>query len=416
MNRRTFDSRAATRGLLGPLTLIGLAGCALLVTGWVLIGRLSWPQAGGDRLVMLIPAILILAIALGALLSAPPTRIALLATAIVLIARYSGPLLIDRLPGVPSGEFLWVPADVAVPRPWLVAVLTGSDPLLFLARDGLLIAVLLLAVGGMWGAAALGPLITARRPPASVGIDITLLVAVFAGIALLAWRPVTSTLALSDPLGFGVSGGLGSPLSPTPFGEMTATTLWFLIRTLSWAIPLVVWTALACRQGGAIAVGTAAGLVIVTGLLPWLLARTDALVGDVRAAVTLDGPSGVLREVTADRVLDPYPTPIALTVVSVALLVVVLVWVSSPPLIVHADRPTATAASPLNGTAVAAFVLAWLPPTAIPGIVLGHVAYDNIASTLGAQRGAGLARAAILIGYASLGVALWWLWTRGFGR
>ncbi|MBU6147138.1 MAG: hypothetical protein KGP10_03100 [Actinomycetales bacterium] len=416
MNRRTFDTRAATRGLLGPLTLIGLAGCALVVTGWVLIGRLSWPEAGGDRFVVLIPALLVVGLALGALFSAPPTRIALLATAIVLIARYTGPLLIDRLPGSPAGEFLWVAADAAVPRPWLVAILTGSDPLQFLARDGLLISLLLLGVAGIWGAAALGPLITARRPPASMGIDVTLLVAVFAAIAVLAWRPVTSALALGDPLGFAAPGSLDAPLSVTPFGEVTATGLWLIVRTLSWAIPVVAWTALACRQGGAIAVGTAAGLVTVTGLLPWLLARTDALVGNVRAAVTLDGPSAVVREVTADRVLDPFPTPVALTVVSVALLVVVLVWVSSPPLIIHADRPTATAASPLNGTAVAAFILAWLPPTAIPGIVLGHVAYDNIASTLGAQRGAGLARAAILIGYASLGVALWWLWTRGFGR
>jgi len=115
-------------------------------------------------------------------------------------------------------------------------------------------------------------------------------------------------------------------------------------------------------------------------------------------------------------VVNPLPPPDALILIAVALLVVTLAWVSSPPRIVHPDRPTATTASPVNGTAVVAFVLAWLPPTAVPAIVLGHIAYDNVHSTLGAQRGAGLARTAILIGYASLALGVFWVWRQVLGR
>jgi len=400
---RAFLTRPATRRLLGPLTLVVLAGLAMTAIGWQLIGQRSWPEPGADRIIALLPALLVVGLALIGCATGPPTRIAALAAVISVIAGSAGPFLVDRLPGSPASEVVWVATDRVLPRGWLLSVLGAPDPTGTLLRDALLTAAILLGVAAVWGAVSLAPLLCARRPPASMGIDVTLLVGALAVIALLAWRPP-----------FGPALGPGDP-----FGELTRVDLWVITRTLAWAVPLIAWVAVACRQGGAVAVGAAAGLVLVTGALPWLMDRADGLTPGMAAAVapaTGDTPGGALPIVAAAMVVNPLPPPDALILIAVALLVVTLAWVSSPPLIVHPDRPTATTASPVNGTAVVAFILAWLPPTAVPAIVLGHIAYDNVHSTLGAQRGAGLARTAILIGYASLALGVFWVWRQVLGR
>jgi hypothetical protein len=92
--------------------------------------------------------------------------------------------------------------------------------------------------------------------------------------------------------------------------------------------------------------------------------------------------------------------------VAIALLAVSIWWVLSPQVVPPTGRLAPDAGAPINSMSVVAFISAWFPFTAIPGIVLGHMAYDQVAGATAAQRGLGLARWAIVFGYLSLAGAV----------
>ncbi|MHA7985019.1 DUF4190 domain-containing protein [Rathayibacter sp. CAU 1779] len=63
------------------------------------------------------------------------------------------------------------------------------------------------------------------------------------------------------------------------------------------------------------------------------------------------------------------------------------------------------AAPPTNGLAIGAFVSVWF--VSLVGIILGHIALSQIKRT--GERGHGLALAAVIIGYVSLGLVVLFL-------
>lgn len=241
-----------------------------------------------------------------------------------------------------------------------------------------ILGLLLLIASIVWLLVALSPYLLSKAPRTSFGIDTSFLIFAFAIISLF---------VQSDQW------GLLDAFGPNAF---------FSLITLSWAVPVLVLLALFVRHGGAIAIGAAVG-AFVGG---WLFSLVDTIIFWINY-----GTDFVQVTDVASFRLDSMPQ---YAIIPVVLLVVVTIWWAMTRGV--GGNPTlnlSTSASPINGTSVVAFCLAWIPLTAIPALILGHMAFDQIADGADPQRGIGLARWAIFVSYISIAsgivVALNWI-------
>ena len=157
---------------------------------------------------------------------------------------------------------------------------------------------------------------------------------------------------------------------------------------------------------GGIAAGLFMALLVALLVIPNVMSSLESW---------LDGPSAQLIDSDGTRtdvsggaygVLDIWgPMPWA-GLVAAVMLVIVVWWAVGTHAGGNPTRALAKTQSPVNSLSVVAFVLAWIPLTAIPGVVLGHMAYDQIVDGDTDQRGLGLSRWAIVLGYLSLVGAL----------
>jgi len=131
--------------------------------------------------------------------------------------------------------------------------------------------------------------------------------------------------------------------------------------------------------------------------------RLAEVLGGPRSVYAFGGSvdqAGVLSGYGSFDVIGTSPLVI---IPSAVLLLVTLWWAVSHHASVERAQVTAPAGSPVSGLAVSAFVLAWIPLTCLPAIVLGHMAYDQVATSEVPQRGIGLARWSIVLAYLTLG-------------
>jgi hypothetical protein len=187
------------------------------------------------------------------------------------------------------------------------------------------------------------------------------------------------------------------------FGSGLFTTqVWFMV----WAIPLIIWVALAMRQGGITAIGSASGLVATFLVIPNLMNFLSDLFPEGSSANYVYLYDGSQTEVNpagqAYDAFNPFGFNASAAGVSALILLVALWWSLGSFADAKTTKSLATTSSPVNSLSVLAFSLSWLPLTSIPANILGHMSYDQVISGDEPQRGIGLARWAIVISYVSL--------------
>lgn len=233
------------------------------------------------------------------------------------------------------------------------------------------IALLALLAAVIWVIIAMRPLLLGPASRASFGIDTTLLITAFTVLALV---------------GPGTDSGIG---------DLFGSAFFVGVLTLSWLVPSVIVLSLFVRQGGALAVGSTMGLLAGTMILPFIIERIDDLFGDF---FFTDDVFGFATPLSTMVSRPEYFVSIPL----ILLLIVTIWWALSRNVGGNPDLVTTSSSSPINGTSIVAFCLAWLPLTSVPAVVLGHMAYDQIVDGHTPQRGLGLARWSIVFAYLSL--------------
>lgn len=367
-------------------SLLAVTGAVLLLaaTAWRFLPNAD-RDAPRDSLVQFLPWILI-AVAASVVPFVKPTAGILLssATAIV-IARLSGPTLVQQLPNVAGDDSLsqifWLVNESDADATWVQSLLSTSvlaPSLLVVAGCSLLLA----AVGVL--VLELRELLFSRPERSSFAIDVTLLVTlvILAGLAFLPRSTSPNLAAITDLL-------LGD-------GSLFAS-----VHLLAWLLPLGTVLALFCRQGGSSAVGASAGAVIALLAIP---------IGMNVLAEVVGGPSSYFVPLSADRafpltayeVLDLFGASPVPGVIAAVLLLVTLWWAFAAPSSEPRRVRVAGSGAPVNWLSVSAFVVALIPFTAIGGIVLGHMSYDQVTSSKTPVRGIGLSRWAIVLSYGSL--------------
>ena len=375
----------STRCLTLPIGAFAASAALLLIATWLRNRPAVSREAPLDHLVQLMPPLVLLSVLVVALFAGSRLRLALISFAVALSLRFAGPALVDAIPSAGIPDIVWI-SGRENGYAWVNAIYSGANDVVRIGGIAVLAATALIVLSVLWAALALRPVLVAPALRSSFGIDTTLLIGALAIAGMLSWSSA-----------YGVPLDLTDPLSVLESGDT-----WVFTRTLVWVLPVTLWLAFTSRRGGALALGAAAGVFTAVAVIPWAMDRIAEL---------LDGPSSVyafagsLEEfgiLSGYRALDPLGTSASLVILSGALLLVTLWWSLSHHASVDLAQLTAPAGSPVSGLAVLAFVLAWIPLTCLPAIVLGHMAYDQVTTSDIPQRGIGLARWSIVLAYLTL--------------
>ena len=351
--------------------LIAIAGSSLVVLVALLLRVVMLQQYSGSwwPLISLLPWLVISTTAVWAIRSSSTLKLGLAAFVCVVPAVALGPNLIFHLSPYRGQSLPWGNSYFTF---FLQDLVFGTeyDPDNFLGTVSNTLEILgllfLLASLG-WLLVSTSPYLLSKAPRTSFGIDTSLLIFAFAIISLFFQ---SAPWGLSDAFG------------PDAF---------LALITLSWALPVIILLALFVRHGGAMAIGAAVG-VLVAG---WVFNLFEAIVQSING----DGES---TQITDNAVFKFESMP-RYGIIPILLLVVVTIWWAMTR--GAGGNPSlnlSTSASPINGTSIVAFCLAWIPLTAIPALILGHMAFDQIADGDHPQRGIGLARWSIFISYISI--------------
>lgn len=375
---------SGSRSVFVPIWVALAAGSVVMLAGQSIRYALTTSSGGvGGGVALLLPWVLLVVAAALIAVTDGPVRLALVGASGTVAMSLAAPFVVDRLQGVGLPEVVWRSASDPVYAEWESAIAEGQSVPIAVARWVMVAGMLLLFAFAVVAAARLRPLLLGPASRSGFGIDMTVLLAVFAIAAIAIGRA-------------GVSGGWLDGLTDAWSTDIPDVVT---IRTFSWVLPLVIWLALACRQGGALAVGATAGLVVTFIVLPWAVDVIGDTIGDKMPGYAGTQAGGGPSPYEA---LDWTGTKPMLGVLSVVLLLIALWWAlgvqssgSRPPLGVASG-------SKVNALSVVSFTLSWFPITAIPAIVLGHVAYDQVADAREPQRGIGLARWSIILGYLTL--------------
>lgn len=369
---------------LAPVWLTLAAAALVMLIGSILRYMTITPSGiVGGGLSLLVPWLLLLVAAALIALGDGPLKLALVAASGSLALVFAGPLVIDRLPGLGLPDAYWV--DPTAFSPVVPDVATAPTTLLTISEWVSALGVLLLLAFAVLAILALRSALLGPAARSAFGIDMTVLLTVFTIVAI--------NIGLSGVGDFAIS-GLTDRALVGPIYELN-------VRTYAWVVPVVIWVALMVRQGGALAVGATAGLVTAFFLVPTAMNLIGGLIGPAVPRF----PGG--EDITPYEVLDLTGYKPALGVIASIMLVIALWWALGVQGTGARPLTSASVSSPTNPLSVVAFALAWVPFTAIPGIVLGHMAYDQVVEARDSQRGVGLARWAIILGYLTvLGSAL----------
>lgn len=367
--------------LVGMLGLLG-ASIALLLGQVLHVYYGSVSDGPRDGWVQLLPWAVAVALFVTALFVGARLRLGLMAAGVVVLLRLAVPLLVTLLPGQDNTHAIWT---TKFPDPeWVASIADGSA---FAIRAGdLLMWFAALATLGFTVVTVLGlrDLLLARASTASFSLDMTVLIVVFFLVTVSSFGSVV----------------FGNYF--TSLGDLaTASSLWLQVLLLIWLIPLTLWLALTSRQGGAIALGSASGLVAAMLVIPVAMNLLVDVVFDGSSGRIVFSSGEIGSDVSSYELLDRVGILPAAAGIAVVMLIICLWWGLSTHTGERPSRPRATTASPVNSLSVVAFILAWFPFTAIPAVVLGHMAYDHVVDGPTAQRGIGLSRWAIVLGYVS---------------
>ena len=292
-------------------------------------------------------------------------------------------MLVDSIPSVGIPDVVWTAED----QDWVNEIFPFINEAVRLGGIAVLAATALIVICVIWLGLVLRPALAAPALRSSFGIDSTLLILVFAVGGALSW-----------------TSSYGADFNPSePFAVFSSGDLWVLTRTIVWVLPLVLWLAFTCRRGGALAVGGTAGAFTAVALIPWAMDRLAEVLGGPHSVLAFEGSIDQASVMSGYEAFDVLGTSPLVIIPSSALLLVTLWWALSHHASVECARVTAPAGSPVSGLAVSAFVLAWIPLTCLPAIVLDHMAYDQVATSEVPQRGIGLARWSIVLAYLTLG-------------
>lgn len=379
---RTNDS---TKHLIPPVSAFAASAVILVIATWLRNRPAVSRDAPLDHLVQLLPGLLLVIVLVAALVAGSRLRLALTAFAVAVAVRFAGPALVDSIPsaGIPNVVWTSKSEDGYV---WVNAIFDGTNEVVRNGGIAMLVATALIVLSIIWVALGLFSVLVAPALRSSFGIDTTLLIGALAIAGMLSW--ISAYGVVLDP---------ADPLSALESGD-----IWVLTRTLVWVLPVVLWLAFTSRRGGALALGAAAGAFTALAILPWTMDRLAELLDGPRSVYAFAGSSEEFEILSGYRAFDPLGTTASLVVLSGALLLVTFWWATSHHASVERIRVTAPAGSPVSGLAVLSFVLAWIPLTCLPAIVLGHMAYDQVSTSDVPQRGIGLARWSIVLAYFTL--------------
>lgn len=378
--------RDSTRSLTLPIAAFALSS-ALLVTA---ISVRNLPAVSSDapldHLVQLLPSAFLVVVLVVAVFAGSRLRLGLTAFAVAVAVRFAGPALVDSIPSVGIPDVVWTSEDQDG-YVWVNEIFAGTNETVRIGGVAVLAATALIVLCVIWLGLVLRPVLAAPALRSSFGIDTTLLILVFAIGGALSW-----------------TSSYGADFQPLdPFAAFASSDLWVLTRTIVWLLPIVLWLAFTCRRGGAFAVGATAGVFTAVALIPWAMDRLAEVLGGPRSGLAFEGSVDRAGQVSGYEALDVLGTSPLVIIPSAVLLLVTLWWALSHHASVERARVTAPAGSPVSGLAVLAFVLAWIPLTCLPAIVLGHMAYDQVTTSEVPQRGIGLARWSIVLAYLTLG-------------
>jgi len=342
-------------------------------------------QAGNppDYLIQLVPWLILLAIGIWAISTRnPQVRLGLVASGSTAIVVIGGFQILERLTQPAGSALVWTRAygtcldgcTSTYSVDWVNRLLTG-DPLLLQILSWVeiisILALLLSVVGLGWQARGL---LLARAKRVSFVLDTTTILV----LAMIA----SVSLAL-------------------PYGLSFCEIFYAVV-----VVPLLLVLVFTTRQGGVVAIGASAGWLLAS-LLPWAMNAIAASVGLNSTAVRVFGtdsssPSFVSK-VTPAEAFGFYPNIVDVTLAAI-LLIVTILWVLSPAPAPSSRRLKPVMASPTNSLSVVAFCLAFVPLAFFASLVLGHMSYDQVASSSSPQRGLGLSKMAIVFSYVNIAV------------
>ena len=188
-------------------------------------------------------------------------------------------------------------------------------------------------------------------------------------------------------------------------------TLSFLLMTY---LPLLLWLSFTMRHGGVVSIGSAAGLIGGVFLVPLVMGLLEIALGGSSAKYVTEDGNTFPDSQNAYVILNPLGVFSNVIVISLVLLLVIMWWNFSTFSQDMKERVLATTSSNVNSLSVLSFILSWIPLTAIPANILGHMAYDQVLHDANPQRGLGLSRAAIILSYVSLATGAFAIYTIWF--
>lgn len=373
------------------LSLIGLLVASVILLAGQILHIVAGSMGGGpyDGWIQIIPWLITIIVLTSALIARAKMQLGLASAGVVLLLHNALPGLYYWLPGASNWSHLvWIEAygdpDIvwlrAIAEQSLVAIWFG-DLLLWFGALAVLVATVLLAL-------SLRSLLLAPAQKVSFTIDMTFLTTLL----------FVAIIASANMAFFGSYSGSA---------DWLGTDFWLLVSWLVGTIPLIIWVALTVRQGGITAIGSASGLVSTFLIIPNLMNFiSDLFPGGSSANYVYIWSDGSQTEVNPiGQAYDAFNSSgfsASAAGVSALILLVALWWSLGSFTEARATRLLATTSSPVNSLSVLAFSLSWLPLTAIPANILGHMSYDQVTSGDEPQRGIGLARWAIVISYVSL--------------
>lgn len=328
-----------------PMVVVAASFAVVALGASLRLGMAVSDGRSWDLAVVLVPWVGLTAGAVWAIFAQVPVRLFLAAALVVASAFLAGPRLL----------FLALP--------WLDTSLGGVRFDVYgISSLVEIVGLLALIVGAAWLLITMLPYLLSLPPRTSFGIDTTILITAFA------------VLVLMTP-------------GPASILEIVNGNAFPAFLTMVWAVPVVLALAVLTRQGGAIAIGAAVGLLVALWVFDWVMQALEALLGGI----------GLVTDTFLQQDVSAY------AVIPALLLILVTVWWSlNRNAGGNAAQPISSSSSPINATAVLAFCLSWIPLTAIPAAVLGHMAFDQIVDGETAQRGIGLARWSIIVAYVSI--------------
>ena len=371
------------RSTFAPIWIALATGSAVMLCGQFMKYFATNSGTGlSGGLALLLPWLLLLVASVLIAVLDGPVRLALVGGSGTVAMALAAPFVVDRLQGVGVLEAVWTTTPSTEFRNRVEAIANGDVLALAVGRWVTVLGMLLLFAFAVIALLRLRPLLLGPAARSGFGIDITLLLVIFAGVSMAVGR----------------SGVPGSWLEGLSNAASLDIPVALDVRMLSWVLPLVVWLALTCRQGGALAVGATAGAVVTFLVLPSVINTLGNAIGGKAPYINDYDPVTI----SPYEALDWSSTKPALALLSVVLLLIALWWALGVQSSGTRPQVVVSSGSKANSLSIVAFTLSWFPLTAIPAIVLGHMAYDQLADSREPQRGIGLARWSIILGYLSL--------------